>query len=141
MYYCAADGGFYDLEFHGSVPDGSLEITDETYQALKDGQEKGKWIVAGEQGYPVLIDPLPPTDEVIAAIERQWRDGRLLETDGIVSRHRDELEDGGATTLTLEQYSEVQAYRRLLRNWPKAGEFPLIDHRPPSPLWLTAELQ
>ncbi|WP_040065972.1 phage tail assembly chaperone [Pseudomonas batumici] len=141
MYYCATDGGFYDLEFHGAIPEGSVEITDEVYAALKTGQEKGKWIVVGEQGYPALIDPLPPTDEVLRAIERRWRDARLLETDGVVSRHRDELEQGSETTLTATQYAELQVYRRQLRDWPQGAEFPLADHRPAAPPWLAEQAQ
>lgn len=136
-HYCAADGGFYSLAFHGFIPDGCVEVSDEDYEALKAGQEQGKWLVANDQGYPVLIDPPPPSSEVLAAIERQWRDERLLATDGVVSRHRDELEEGIATTLTIEQYAELQAYRRLLRNWPEASEYPFSEHRPRAPAWLS----
>lgn len=139
--YCATDGGFYSLAFHGFIPDGCVEVSDEDYRALLAGQEQGKRIVVGDDGFPVLVDPPPPSDEALAAVERVWRDQRLSETDGVVSRHRDESEDGGATTLTIEQYAELQAYRKALRNWPDAGEFPLIDHRPPPPLWLVGQLQ
>ncbi|ROM91060.1 phage tail assembly chaperone [Pseudomonas brassicacearum] len=140
-HFCAADGGFYSLEFHGVIPVGCVEVSDEGYRALLAGQEQGKRIVAGDDGFPVLVDPPPPSDEALAAIERVWRDQRLSETDGVVSRHRDELEGGGTTTLTLEQYAELQTYRSGLRNWPEAGEFPLIEHRPPAPLWLVDQLQ
>lgn len=58
-----------------------------------------------------------------------------------MARHRDEVEGGLETTLTPTQYTELQAYRRALRNWPEAGEFPLIEHRPPALLWLTGTLQ
>lgn len=140
-HYCAADGGFYSLAFHGFIPDGSVEVADEDYEALRAGQEQGKWLVANDQGYPVLIDPPQPSPEVLAAIERQWRDERLLATDGVVSRHRDEVDEGSPLTLNLGQYAELQAYRRALRNWPEAGEFPLSEHRPPAPAWLAGESQ
>jgi hypothetical protein len=129
------------LAFHGFLPDGCVEVSDEDYQALLAGQEQGKRIVAGDEGCPVLIDPPLPSPEVFAAIERTWRDGQLAATDGVVSRHRDELEEVQETTLTPTQYTELQAYRRALRNWPEAGEFPLIEHRPPMPLWLAGQLQ
>jgi hypothetical protein len=89
----------------------------------------------------VLADPPPPSNEELSAIERVWRDQQLSETDGVVARHRDELEEGIATTLSTDQYTEVQTYRRALRNWPEAGEFPLSEHRPPAPLWLAEQLQ
>lgn len=140
-YYCAADGGFYSLAFHGFIPEGAVEVADEDYAALIQGQEQGKRIVAGNDGYPMLADPLPASPEVLAAIERQWRDERLLVTDGVVSRHRDEVEGGAATTLTPEQYTVLQVYRHLLRDWPQGAEFPLADHRPIAPPWLADQLQ
>lgn len=121
------------------IPADAVEITSAYHAELLAGQSESKVIAWDADGYPVLIDPPPPTPASLAAIERVWRDAKLAATDGVVSRHRDELEEGIATTLTLEQYAELQAYRRLLRNWPEAGEFPLIDHRPLPPLWL-AEL-
>ncbi|WPX21035.1 hypothetical protein RHM58_14930 [Pseudomonas sp. 10S4] len=65
----------------------------------------------------------------------------MAETDSVVTRHRDELESSGSTTLTAEQYIELQDYRRHLRNWPEGAEFPLVDHRPVAPPWLTGSLQ
>ncbi|QGW77752.1 phage tail protein [Pseudomonas alkylphenolica] len=151
MYYCAVSesrGGFFDTRIHGevgspgcSIPVGAKEVSDELYAELTAPREDGKLIYPDADGYPVLIDPPPPSTEELAAIERQWRDERLMETDGVVSRHRDELEEGGTTTLTAEQYATLQAYRRALRGWPQVGEFPLIDHRPTEPQWLTDSLQ
>ncbi|WP_092299320.1 phage tail assembly chaperone [Pseudomonas sp. NFIX28] len=140
-HYCAADGGFYNLKFHGFIPAGSVEVSDEDYQALTAGQEQGKWLVANDQGYPVLIDPPLQSPEFFAGIERAWRDAQLAATDGVVSRHRDEQEESMETTLTLSQYIELQAYRRALRNWPESGQFPLSEHRPSVPDWLAEQLQ
>ncbi|MCY1435103.1 hypothetical protein D9M71_511840 [compost metagenome] len=123
------------------MPNDVIEISDEYHADLLAGQSKGKVITWGEDGYPALADPPPPDADVLAAIERQWRDECLLATDGVVSRHRDELEAGGTTTLTNAQYEALQAYRRALRDWPQVGEFPLIDHRPIEPQWLADLLQ
>ena len=62
-------------------------------------------------------------------------------SDGVVSRHRDEVESGLSTTLTAEQYTALQAYRRQLRDWPQGAEFPLVDHRPIAPPWLAEQSQ
>jgi hypothetical protein len=137
MFASKSTRGFYGASIHASMPDDVVEISAEDHAALLTGQSEGKVIAWGDDGYPVLVDPPPPSLEVCAAIEREWRDGRLAATDGVVSRHRDELEEGLETTLTPAQYTELQAYRRALRNWPEAGEFPLIEHRPLPPSWLT----
>lgn len=132
---------FYDDQFRTVIPDDALEYTAEDRDALLATSAQGKSIGAGPDGYPVLVDPIPPSLEVFTAIERTWRDRQLAATDGVVSRHRDELEEGPETTLTPTQYAELQAYRRALRNWPEAGDFPLLDHRPPAPDWLAEQTQ
>lgn len=137
MFASKSTRGFYDVTIHASMPEDVVEISAENHAELLAGQSAGKVIAWGDDGYPVLVDPPPLTPEEAAAIERAWRAAKLAATDGVVTRHRDELEEGIATTLTVEQYTELQAYRRTLRNWPEAGEFPLIDHRPLPPPWLT----
>lgn len=131
---------FYDDAICPDLPNDAIEITYELRESLLEGQRQGKKIDFSPEDGPVLVEPPPLSPEVLAANERQWRDGRLLATDGVVSRHRDELEGGAATTLTPAQYSALQAYRQALRNWPEAGEFPLLDHRPPAPDWLADQL-
>lgn len=122
------------------IPVDAVEITQERHAALLDGQSAGRIIASDTDRYPVLIDPPPPSDEELAVAERAWRDGQLAATDGVVSRHRDEVEGGATTTLTPEQYSALQQYRQALRNWPESGEFPLLDHRPPAPPCLAENL-
>ncbi|ANI54418.1 phage tail protein [Pseudomonas sp. DR 5-09] len=79
--------------------------------------------------------------EYLAEVERAWRDVQLSVTDALVARHRDELEEGGSTYLTAEQYAELQAYRRQLRDWPQGSQFPLAEHRPIAPPWLIEQVQ
>ncbi|WP_434573105.1 phage tail protein [Pseudomonas sp. Z3-8] len=131
-----------DGRFAFEVTDnGGIEISEEDHAALFEPRQVVKIIGKGADGLPELQDPPQPTVEELAGIERAWRDNQLSLTDGVVTRHRDELEEGVEPTLTAEQYVELQAYRRALRNWPEAGEFPLIDHRPPPPLWLAGQVQ
>ncbi|MCO7625439.1 phage tail assembly chaperone [Pseudomonas fluorescens] len=92
--------------------------------------------VRADNGYPILVDPPPPSPDEAADIERSWRTAQLSATDGLVARDRDELEDGGGTTLTTEQYAELQTYRRELRDWPQGSFFPFSEHRPVAPRWL-----
>ena len=51
--------GFFNDDFGGYVPDGAIEIADETYRILLDGQAAGKQIIANKQGNPILVDPQP----------------------------------------------------------------------------------
>jgi hypothetical protein len=141
MFASKSTCGFYDPATNVSMPDDVVEITAEEHAALLKGQGEGQVIAWGEDGYPLLIDP-PPTDPAdVAAVERAWRDAQLAATDGVVSRHRDEVEESGVTTLTAAQYAELQVYRRELRDWPQGAEFPLVDHRPIAPPWLAEQTQ
>lgn len=138
MFASKSTGGFYEPSINTSMPDDVVEITSDIHSELLEGQSKGRVIAWGADGFPVLVDPPSPSDEDLAAAERVWRDQCLSDTDGVVTRHRDEQEEGVSTTLTSEQYSELQVYRRALRNWPEVGEFPLSEHRPLAPTWLSA---
>jgi len=136
MFTSKSTCGFYDESIHALMPDDVVEISAEDHAELMAGQAQGKVITWGDDGLPVLVDSPPLSDKDLAAIERVWRDQRLSETDDVVTRHRDELEEGLETTLTPVQYIGLQVYRRALRYWPEAGEFPLIEHRPRAPSWL-----
>ncbi|AIC18352.1 phage tail protein [Pseudomonas chlororaphis] len=141
MFASKAARSFYDPAIHDFMPDDAVEISADRHAELLVGQSEGKVITWGADGFPTLIDPPPPGTEELSAAERSWRDQQLSDTDGVVSRHRDEIEEGVVTTLSAGQYAALQAYRRALRNWPEADEFPLIDRRPPAPDWLADQLQ
>lgn len=136
MFASKSTGGFYDPAIHVSMPGDVVEITAEAHAAFMAGPAQGKAIGWGEDGYPMLIEPPVPSSEYFAEVERSWRDVQLAATDGVIVRHRDELEASVETTLSPARYTELQVYRRALRNWPEAREFPLIDHRPIAPAWL-----
>ena len=55
IYY---KNGFYDST-DGYVPEGAVEISQDKYIELLNGQSQGKQIIANKTGYPVLIDPQP----------------------------------------------------------------------------------
>ncbi|HBO8848971.1 TPA: phage tail protein [Pseudomonas aeruginosa] len=139
-FFGADPVAFYDTAINTDISDDAVEITADEHAALLVAQARGKRIAAGKDGRPILLDPPSPTRDELESFERIWRDARLRETDSLVARHRDEIETGEAPTLDTEKYSALQAYRRALRDWPEAGEFPLAEHRPAAPEWLTGEL-
>jgi hypothetical protein len=120
---------------------GGVAITLDAHRVLLEGQAAGQRIVVDDHGAPMLAAPLAATLAEQESAERIWRDLQLLRSDGVVSRHRDEVESGLSTTLTAEQYTALQVYRRQLREWPQGVEFPLMDHRPIAPPWLEAQEQ
>lgn len=58
----------------------------------------------------------------------------------MIARHRDELEAERSTTLTVEQYKQLQGYRHDLRDWPESAHFPELEYRPEQPAWLAEQL-
>jgi hypothetical protein len=120
------------------IPDDVIEIPQDYWiSLLQQLAVTPKMIgVRADNGFPTLVDPPPPTPDEAAETERSWRSAQLTATDGLVARDRDELEDGAGTTLTTEQYTQLQAYRRELRDWPQGSFFPFGEHRPVAPGWL-----
>jgi hypothetical protein len=74
MKYSKSTGGFYTPEIHGeNIPSDAVEVTDEQYADLFEGQGQGKEIKSDENGFPILVEPpipeppTPPTKEELMA--------------------------------------------------------------------------
>ncbi|WP_095096569.1 hypothetical protein [Pseudomonas sp. Irchel 3A5] len=144
VFFSPSTLGAYFLDVHGSdMPTDVVQMPSEDWQQLLALKSQAPLVVAAdpETGLPILIDPPPLSVEQMADIEREWRNAQLSATDGVVTRHRDEVEEGSPTTLTADQYVELQTYRRLLRGWPEAADFPWADSRPVVPSWLPSLAQ
>ncbi|WP_166220885.1 phage tail assembly chaperone [Pseudomonas atagonensis] len=143
VFFSASTRGAYIPGINSSdIPDDVIEIPQAYWISLLQQLAVTAKVIGVhvETGYPILIDPPPPSAEQAADIERNWRTAQLAATDGLVARDRDELEDGGGTTLTTAQYAELQTYRRELRDWPQGSFFPFSEHRPAAPRWLAVAL-
>ncbi|QNR50855.1 phage tail protein [Pseudomonas chlororaphis] len=143
MKFSPTKGQFYPDDFgyrKNDIPDDVIDVFEEDFTAAMARQPGD--LLSVKDGRVVVL-PAPEVDliERSAALERFWRSQRLLLTDAAVIRHRDEQEEGGQTTLSMEQYIQLQSFRRALRDWPESGDFPLIDHRPSAPDWLADQLQ
>jgi len=82
-----------------------------------------------------------PADPDPGGIARAWRDAEIARVTWLRDRHRDEIEMGVETTLTAEQYADLLAYIKALRDWPASIEFPAEDSRPLVPDWVATQTQ
>ena len=64
--------GFFDDSYGDFVPKGEVEISQDKYIELLNGQSQGKQIITDKTGYPVLIDPQPSAAHELNHDTLQW---------------------------------------------------------------------
>ena len=69
MYF---KNGFFDDAYGSFVPEGAVEISQDKYIELINGQSQGKQIIANKTGNPVLIDPQPSAAHVLNLDTLTW---------------------------------------------------------------------
>lgn len=133
-FYAASTGGFYTPDINPTMPTDIVEITEEYYQFLLQGQGEGKQIVADAQGYPILITPapVPPTAEQNKATASSLLAGTDWTT----------IADVASPTNNpyLGNQADFIAYRNVIRAiavYPPAGE--IVWATPPTEVWLQGE--
>lgn len=147
IYYSAKDCGFLFLaeraayDAAGTWPSDAVEVTEEEWRVFGQqpppaGMRRG----SDDLGRPAWIKPVVSEEDVIAQ-ERAWRGRELTSTDSLVSRHRDQVESASPTSLSTEEYQELQRYRSELRDWPNRQGFPDALLRPEAPVWLRTAVQ
>lgn len=129
-HYSPSTRGFYSNDFHKSIPGDAIEITDDEWQDLLGQQSTGKQITIGTHGRPIATEHKPTEEDV-----RINRNRLLSKSDWLVNRHRDELDSGltDGTTLTPDQYTQLQQWRHTLRNIDRSPGFPDVT-LPPCPV-------
>ncbi|QIW15865.1 phage tail protein [Pasteurellaceae bacterium RH1A] len=111
MYY---KDGFYPTD---QAPEGAVELDEQTYIALLEGQSQGLQIISNEQGYPILIDPKPSpyhelqgTDWVInpekQAAHQAQKFAKIRED---INRLRDEKINGGVWVEAVGKWIDTDA--------------------------------
>ena len=147
IWFSGKTKGFYpeelreSYEAQGAWPSDAVEMTDDEKALFWCANPPDGKVLGSLKGRPVFVDAPAPSPEEADAIERSWRDGGLKDSDDIVARHRDQVEVGGGTTLSADQYKELQAYRIALRNWPESSGFPDATKRPSAPVWLADQIE
>lgn len=141
-FYSPSEQGFFDTAFHSKkqIPADSIVITEPQRKELIAGMSQGHLVQVDSAGVLALVAP-PADPSAPARIERAWRDGVLASMVWLRDRHRDQLEIGSSTSLTVEQFTELLAFMQALRDWPQSSAFPDVSQRPESPVWLADQTQ
>jgi len=123
--YSKADNSTIDVEVnhptHGWIP-----FTADPNDTEAHGREIHAKALAGEYG--VIAAYVGPSAEVLAAMGRAERDGKLLELDRVVSNPLRWAE------LTQEQQAATASYRQALLDVPQQAGFPTQIEWPVYPL-------
>lgn len=138
-FYSQSTGCTYFKGFHSAIPVDAVAISEDRFLEVLANPPQGKVRGHDVAGLPILLDMLPPNDDVLAASERAWRDAEVLRVSWLRDRHRDQLEVEAPTALSSDQFAELLGYLQALRDWPQGDQFPLAEHRPPAPIWLLAQ--
>lgn len=140
FFFSPSTTAFFRSDIHGEpgedsciLEDDAIEVSADLYEQMLAVREHGGRVVPGDGGIPIAAPPIALTGDEIAAKERAWRDAELQASDGVVARHRDQMEVVSPTTLTDIQYAALQQYRAQLRDWPAQKDFPDQSRRPVAP--------
>lgn len=133
-YYSKSTGSFYDDEINGDdIPQDVVEITDDTWMELLNGQAEGKIITADENGYPVLTDPPPLSHDELVQVAENERQRLLTHADAVMLDWRTELMLGEISDANRAKLSAWMAYKNEIKavdvttdpehvNWPVPPE-------------------
>ncbi|MGJ7611164.1 MULTISPECIES: tail fiber assembly protein [unclassified Variovorax] len=133
--FSASTCGFYDDEIHepDQIPADAVEIADDEYNALLDGQSAGKRIQAGPDGRPVLLNPPAPTTEQLAAKARADRDVLLSVATLRMDPLKDAVELDVATSAEVAALKAWREYRVALSRVELQTGFPVSVDWPKAP--------
>ncbi|HCT2143202.1 tail fiber assembly protein [Raoultella ornithinolytica] len=101
------EGAFYLDSFNDSIPEDVIEITQETYDAMFEGQANGQMIATGKDGSPVLKDKPLPSHDVLVSLAEQYRQSLIDAAMQSVSVLQLKLQAG--RKLTADEMSKLNA--------------------------------
>lgn len=117
IYFSPEKVGFYDFSIKdeyvkaGSWPDDAVRISNITYSELMDGQSDGKIIAADENGNPVLVDPSPPTSDVLNNISKAKKAELMAVASKEIAPLQDAVDLGIASEVESATLNEWKKYR------------------------------
>ncbi|MDW3090293.1 tail fiber assembly protein [Citrobacter freundii] len=118
MYiYDAKTNGFYPVllkesyELAGTWPKAGVEVTEEEYKAMMDGQSTGKVVSADSEGKPVLAD----IEIDYVALATAERDRRMAVVTARINQLTEAQDDGDITGDELTELATLREVRTKLR--------------------------
>ena len=134
MYY---KNGFFDDADGGFVPESAVEISQDKYIELLNGQSQGKQIIADKTGYPVLIDPQPSAAHVLNLDTLTWEISPEKQTalfaqqkEGLLNKLADKADQLKNSLLAGYPQTEIESFYRQEKEalaWQ-------ADHNTPTPM-------
>lgn len=96
FYY---NSGFYDDRF-SNIPESAVEISEEIYLELLEGQSNGKVIVSDKNGQPILVEPQINLAQQRAGIRAK------------INAKRDECVNGGVYVKAIDKWVDTDEVGR-----------------------------
>lgn len=129
--------GFFDDSYGGFVPEGAVEISQDKYIELINGQSQGKQIIADKTGNPVLIDPQPSAAHVLNLDTLTWEISPEKQTalfaqqkEGLLNKLADKADQLKNSLLAGYPQTEIESFYRQEKEalaWQ-------ADHNTPTPM-------
>jgi hypothetical protein len=94
IWFSAELDAFFQSDWFEEQPAGTVEITESEFEELMQKQSSGLLISHNENGYPVAIEPPPPTKEEAVSYAEQQKTALLLEAQEVISLWQTELQLG-----------------------------------------------
>lgn len=114
-YFAASTNGFYSPEINGTdIPKDAVEITEEKWVALLNGQSEGKLISADKAGNPILVDFPAPTKEEIITMAGSQKARMIAEATVQIGPLQDAEDLGIATDEEAKALKEWKTFRVML---------------------------
>lgn len=129
--------GFFDDSYGGFVPESAVEISQDKYIELLNGQAQGKQIIADKTGNPVLIDPQPSAAHVLNLDTLTWdisaeKQSALFaqQKEGLLNKLADKADQLKNSLLAGYPQTEIESFYRQEKEalaWQ-------ADHNTPTPM-------
>ncbi len=119
IFYSPITNGFYVDGIHASFPDDAVEIDDQLYKDLLEGQSQGGQI-AFANGLPAIALPVPiPLDQIKTTLKAS------IDRDAEACRLK-YITPGAGQAMTYQQKSD-EAARYLAATSPSDADYPLLS--------------
>lgn len=125
-YFSKAELGFYCDEVNESIPADAVEISEELYFSLLEGQSTGKVIAANEAGKPILTDPPEPTVGELIALAEETKTVLMKEANARILPLQDAFDLGLDTDEEKQLLLAWKKYRVMLSR-VDTGKVPEIE--------------